>query len=126
MVRIGRNLFGFAMAVLLVVAASALAGPGMFRGGPEHTGIYASPNPTLGSLAWRFRTGVSLVPLKPARMVSFDPTGTLAPRPRILFGLMNGTTSAEISVNGYRSRLTLLPLYTRSNVLCEPAFLTVL
>jgi outer membrane protein assembly factor BamB len=60
-VRIGRNVFGFAMAVFAVVAASAPAGPGMFRGGPEHTGVYASANPTLGSVAWRFRTGGEIV-----------------------------------------------------------------
>ncbi len=29
----------------------------MFRGGPTHEGIYASPSPTLGSLVWKFKTG---------------------------------------------------------------------
>ncbi len=28
----------------------------MFRGGPEHTGVFASAAPTLGSVAWKFRT----------------------------------------------------------------------
>ena len=29
----------------------------MFRGGPEHLGVYVSPAPTLSTLAWKFRTG---------------------------------------------------------------------
>lgn len=29
----------------------------MFRGGPEHHGVYASPAPTLETLAWKFRAG---------------------------------------------------------------------
>jgi outer membrane protein assembly factor BamB len=46
-----------------VVAAALLTGPriataqtGMFRGGPDHSGVYASPSPTLATPAWKFKT----------------------------------------------------------------------
>jgi outer membrane protein assembly factor BamB len=31
--------------------------PEMFRGGPAHLGVYESTSPTLGGVAWKFRTG---------------------------------------------------------------------
>ena len=41
----------------LAPAGAAAAQSAMFRGGPEHLGVYASPAPSLSSLAWKFRTG---------------------------------------------------------------------
>jgi outer membrane protein assembly factor BamB len=41
----------------LTPAGAAAAQSAMFRGGPEHLGVYASPAPTLSTLAWQFRTG---------------------------------------------------------------------
>src|SRR5947209_14944954 len=38
---------------LIPAAAAAQA---MFRGGPEHRGVYESPNPSLTTVAWRFKT----------------------------------------------------------------------
>jgi eukaryotic-like serine/threonine-protein kinase len=32
-------------------------GPAMFRGGPDHTGVYESPAPSLRRLVWKFKTG---------------------------------------------------------------------
>jgi outer membrane protein assembly factor BamB len=41
----------------LVPPATAGAQSAMFRGGPEHLGVYASPVPTLSALVWKFKTG---------------------------------------------------------------------
>src|SRR5947209_3625611 len=38
---------------LIPAAAAAQA---MFRGGPEHRGVYESPNPSVTTVAWRFKT----------------------------------------------------------------------
>ena len=43
--------------VLFATAASALAQPAMFRGGPAHLGVYDSSAPTLQELVWKFTTG---------------------------------------------------------------------
>jgi outer membrane protein assembly factor BamB len=43
--------------IALVLAASELSAQSMFRGGPDHLGVYDSPAPTLQSLAWKFKTG---------------------------------------------------------------------
>lgn len=43
-------------ALLIALPASLVAQSAMFRGGPAHEGVYASPPPTLGSVAWKFRT----------------------------------------------------------------------
>jgi outer membrane protein assembly factor BamB len=44
-------------ALCLTVGAHDLAcQTAMFRGGADHTGVYASPPPTLQSLAWKFKT----------------------------------------------------------------------
>ena len=40
----------------LVAGIAGTTPPAMFRGGPEHLGIYASPSPTLARVAWKFRT----------------------------------------------------------------------
>jgi eukaryotic-like serine/threonine-protein kinase len=44
--------------LVTAVALTSLAAdpPQMFRGGPAHTGVYASASPTLASLAWKFKT----------------------------------------------------------------------
>ena len=39
-----------------VVPSVAEAQTAMFRGGPAHVGVYESPAPTLGALAWKFKT----------------------------------------------------------------------
>lgn len=44
-------LLGLAPVTLLSAQAA------MFRGGPTHEGVYASPSPTLATLAWKFKTG---------------------------------------------------------------------
>jgi outer membrane protein assembly factor BamB len=41
----------------LVPPATATAQSAMFRGGPEHLGVYQSPAPTLSAPAWKFKTG---------------------------------------------------------------------
>jgi outer membrane protein assembly factor BamB len=54
----------FARSILLLTlapAGTAAAQSAMFRGGPEHLGVYASPAPTLSSLAWKFKTGGRVV-----------------------------------------------------------------
>ena len=40
----------------ILLPAAAQAQVGMFRGGPDHLGVYSSPAPTLGALAWKFKT----------------------------------------------------------------------
>jgi outer membrane protein assembly factor BamB len=48
----------------MIASSAAAAGSqevGMFRGGPEHSGIYASSNPTLKAVAWEFRTNGEIV-----------------------------------------------------------------
>lgn len=45
-----------AIVLALAVPASAFAQAAMFRGGPTHEGVYASSSPTLGSVAWKFKT----------------------------------------------------------------------
>ncbi len=40
----------------LFIAPAASAQTAMFRGGPEHLGVYQSVAPTLESLAWKFKT----------------------------------------------------------------------
>jgi outer membrane protein assembly factor BamB len=47
-----------------IVAANgaAPADSAMFRGGAEHTGIYASPSaPALGQVAWKYKTGAKIL-----------------------------------------------------------------
>ena len=46
---------GFAVAVSLPSIATSQTA--MFRGGPDHRGIYDSPAPRLESLVWKFKTG---------------------------------------------------------------------
>jgi len=38
-------------------AASTATAQGMFRGGPEHLGVYESAKPSLASPVWKFKTG---------------------------------------------------------------------
>ena len=44
------------LSLVLLPCAAGLAQDAMFRGGPAHEGVYASPAPTLQSLAWKFKT----------------------------------------------------------------------
>jgi len=48
-----RNLLITAIATLAPIAASAQS---MFRGGAEHLGVYQSAAPSLGTVAWKFKT----------------------------------------------------------------------
>lgn len=41
----------------LLATSAASAQTAMFRGGPEHHGVYASPAPGLSQLVWKFTTG---------------------------------------------------------------------
>jgi eukaryotic-like serine/threonine-protein kinase len=55
-----RSLSAVASVGLGLTAAVSAALPGqtaMFRGGPEHSGVYESAAPTLKRLAWKFKTG---------------------------------------------------------------------
>jgi outer membrane protein assembly factor BamB len=45
------------LALLATLPDIAVAQSGMFRNGPEHSGVYDSPAPTLQALAWKFKTG---------------------------------------------------------------------
>jgi len=47
---------GACIAIALAPAA-AEGQPSMFRGGPAHEGVYASPSPSLATVAWKFKTG---------------------------------------------------------------------
>ena len=49
-------LAGAALASLIAPAAPR-AQTAMFRGGPDHTGVYASTPPSLQTLVWKFETG---------------------------------------------------------------------
>ena len=40
-----------------LLASNASSQTAMFRNGPEHSGVYDSPAPTLQTLAWKFKTG---------------------------------------------------------------------
>jgi len=40
----------------LALASAVVDPPRMFRGGPDHTGVYTSPSPTLSTVAWKFKT----------------------------------------------------------------------
>ncbi|MES2304605.1 MAG: PQQ-binding-like beta-propeller repeat protein [Gemmatimonadota bacterium] len=40
-----------------VLPRSVAAQDAMFRGGPTHEGVYASPSPTLATLAWKLKVG---------------------------------------------------------------------
>lgn len=44
------------VALVGTAAGTALAQDAMFRGGPAHEGNYASPAPTLATVAWKFKT----------------------------------------------------------------------
>jgi outer membrane protein assembly factor BamB len=46
----------FLCLALLCVVNSASAQSVMFRGGPDHLGVYQSPAPSLETLAWKFKT----------------------------------------------------------------------
>lgn len=41
----------------LGATSTAAAQSAMFRGGPDHLGLYTGPVPTLDSVAWKFKTG---------------------------------------------------------------------
>ena len=44
-------------AIAVSIAPAMAAAQSMFRGGPEHLGIYESPTaPSLASVAWKFKT----------------------------------------------------------------------
>jgi FOG: WD40-like repeat len=71
--------------ILLVVTAGLFAGAGveatpdsaMFRGGPEHLGVYeSSTQPTLSSVAWKFKTSGKVIssPTVDANTVYFGST----------------------------------------------------
>lgn len=50
---------GFLAVLALTLAGATQVGPvqpAMFRGGPDHSGVYASPAPTLSALVWKFKT----------------------------------------------------------------------
>jgi outer membrane protein assembly factor BamB len=55
----------------------------MFRGGPDHTGVYASSNPTLGSVAWKFRTNGEIV----SSPLVIEGTVYIGSRDRFLYAL---------------------------------------
>lgn len=60
------------IAVTWLTDGNAHADSGMFRGGPDHSGIYSSATtPTLGSVEWRFKTGAKILssPLVHGEMV---------------------------------------------------------
>jgi outer membrane protein assembly factor BamB len=60
------------IAILLsALGSSALAQAAMFRGGPDHHGVYDSPAPALQALAWKFKTGGRVIssPLVVAEVV---------------------------------------------------------
>ena len=44
-----------------IAVAPAAAQTAMFRGGPEHLGVYASAAPTLETVAWKFRTAGRII-----------------------------------------------------------------
>jgi outer membrane protein assembly factor BamB len=44
-------------AAMVLAAPAANAQTAMFRGGPDHLGVYRSAAPTLETLVWKFRTG---------------------------------------------------------------------
>ena len=46
---------------LAIVAPAGAAAQSMFRGGPEHLGVYQSANPTLGAALWKFKTNGRVV-----------------------------------------------------------------
>jgi outer membrane protein assembly factor BamB len=50
-------LFRLTTILTLVVVSIADGQTGMFRGGPDHRGVYDSPAPRLESLVWKFKTG---------------------------------------------------------------------
>src|SRR6188474_1244404 len=50
-----RRLLGFQL-LAFGAATAASAQTAMFRGGPEHTGTYSGPVPTLETVAWKFQT----------------------------------------------------------------------
>lgn len=45
----------------LAITSALPAQPTMFRGGPAHLGVYASPAPSLASVAWKFKTNGRVV-----------------------------------------------------------------
>jgi outer membrane protein assembly factor BamB len=48
-------------AILLAAMSATADDASMFRGGPEHLGVYDSPNPTLLRVAWKFKTGAKVL-----------------------------------------------------------------
>lgn len=49
-------LLGAVVGVAVRFSAQPAPDTGMFRGGPEHRGVYASPTPQLQAVAWKFHT----------------------------------------------------------------------
>lgn len=45
------------VALMAAMPAAVMAQSPMFRGTPDHRGVYDSPAPTLGTLVWKFKTG---------------------------------------------------------------------
>ena len=46
----------FCSTALIALVPNIAAGQSMFRGGPDHLGVYQSAAPSLGSVAWKFKT----------------------------------------------------------------------
>ena len=55
------RLNGIVALCLFIAAAAPLEAQSSFRGGPSHTGVYASPAPQQLSLKWTFATGGAIV-----------------------------------------------------------------
>lgn len=54
----------FCAVATLVLATTRAQAPGeaaMFRGGPDHLGVYASASPALASVVWKFKTGGGVI-----------------------------------------------------------------
>src|SRR5262245_5286988 len=50
------KLFRHSAILTLIVPIVANGQTGMFRGGPDHRGVYDSPAPRLETLVWKFKT----------------------------------------------------------------------
>jgi outer membrane protein assembly factor BamB len=61
MVLMNRSAIAVAAMIFIGATRPAPSAIGMFRGGPDHAGVYASPNPGMTSVVWKFRTGGEIV-----------------------------------------------------------------
>ena len=52
----------FALAGIWITTGGSASDSAMFRGGPDHSGVYTSARtPTLGSVAWKYKTGAKIL-----------------------------------------------------------------